>query len=314
LIEAHRFKNRAGSVPFTESRLKFALVVAAISLFAASAPRLQAQDDPNNVPLGDIARSMRGQTAPRELVIDNDNLTEVVDDAESRREAGLLPMLSLDPGKASVHVSAPDVSCSLSFTAPSSASSDQLLWSDLPRSELAKLDGPASIDGDTLQVSLRNGSSWDLREVVIGLTIVRTQGQVAAPADYGNSGIIPSITSDSIPVQSPFQKQPDTTILLRVRGSAAPSANAVFRTSLNFALFPDQEWHWAIVKAKGIAPQSKPEAPTQSAQSDVAIPPPFPAVNGLLAPGSASLAAPVSPDPQASMHQAAQKVSAAAVR
>ncbi len=294
---------------FTHCRLKLALLIAAILLFVASGPRLRAQDDPDNVPLGDIARGLRSQTAPRDFVIDNDNLTQVVDDAESRREAGLLPMFSLDPGYNSVHVSAPDVSCSLSFTAPNSSSSDQLLWSELPRTELSKLDGPATIDGDTLQVSLHNGTSWDLREVVIGLTIVRTQGQVVA-ADYGNTGMIPSITGDSAPGQSPFQKQPDTTILLRVKGSAAPAANAVFRTSLNFALFPDQEWHWAIVKAKGIAPQSKAEAVTQSAESDGAITPPFPAINGLLSPANASLAAPQASSP-AGGNQATQNVAAA---
>ena len=43
----------------------------------------------------------------------------------------------------------------------------------MPRSELAKLDGPATIDGDSLQVSVRNGTLWDLREIVIGLTIVK---------------------------------------------------------------------------------------------------------------------------------------------
>ncbi|HSU29002.1 MAG TPA: hypothetical protein VLJ68_11505 [Chitinophagaceae bacterium] len=39
--------------------------------------------------------------------------------------------------------------------------------------------------------------------------------------------------------------------------SATPSTTAIFRTPLNFALFPDQEWHWAIVRAKGIAPAEK---------------------------------------------------------
>jgi hypothetical protein len=242
----------------TQRRLKLALPIAAIFLFIAATPRALAQDDPENVPLGDIARSLRGQTTPRDFVIDNDNLTQVVDDAESRRESGLLPVFSLDPGYNTVRVSAPDVSCSLSFTAPNSSSSDdQLLWSDLPRTELSKLDGPATIDGDTLQVSLHNGTSWDLREVVIGLTISRTQGQVAA-ADYANTVISPALTG--APSQSPLQKLPDTTILLRVKGSAAPTATAIFRTSLNFALFPDQEWHWAIVKAKGVPPELTPTA------------------------------------------------------
>jgi len=249
--------------------MKFALLIAASFLLMALAPRLRAQDDPDSVPLGDIARSLRGQTTPRDFVIDNDNLTQVVDDAETRRESGLLPVFSLDPGYNSVHVSAPDVSCSLSFTAPNSSSSDQLLWSDLPRTELSKLDGPATIDGDTLQVSLHNGTSWDLREVVIGLTIGRTQAQVAA-ADSANTAIPPALTGT--PSQSPFQKLPDTTILLRVKGSAAPTATAIFRASLNFALFPDQEWHWAIVKAKGIPLKAVPAVTTAAATGVATVP------------------------------------------
>jgi hypothetical protein len=64
----------------------------------------------------------------------------------------------------------------------------------------------------------------------------------------------------SPPVQESFQKQPDVTLLLRMKGSAAASTTATFRAPLNFALFPDQEWHWAIVKAKGIPPQAPPDA------------------------------------------------------
>ena len=51
-------------------------------------------------------------------------------------------------------------------------------------------------------------------------------------------------------------------MLLHIKGSAAPSTTATFRTPLNFALFPDQEWHWAIVRAKGIPPQPPPEMTT----------------------------------------------------
>ena len=55
----------------------------------------------------------------------------------------------------------------------SSLLSDPITLDELPRSEMAKLDGPATIDGDSLQVSMHNGTSWELREVVIGLTIVK---------------------------------------------------------------------------------------------------------------------------------------------
>lgn len=227
-----------------------------------------AQDDP--IPLGDVARSLRAKSiAIPETVIDNDNLSQVVDDAESRREAGLLPVFSLDPGYNSFHVSSPDVSCSLSFTATNVSVSDQFLLTELPSTELPKLDGPATIDGDTLQVTVQNGTSWELREVVIGLTIIRSRNSAPLAANDANRNEVHGPGENSGVGSDPFQKKADTTILLRVKGFAAPAATAIFRTSLNFALFPDQEWHWAIVKAKGIPPQA---APVATAATSIAAP------------------------------------------
>jgi len=224
---------------------------------------VSAQDDPNDTPLGDVARSFRKKTASSEVVIDNDNFSKVVEDAESRRAAGATMVFSLDPGGKNFQVSSPDVSCSLSFSAKtSSLLSDPIMLDELPRSELAKLDGPATIDGDSLQVSMHNGTSWELREVVIGLTIIRRPDDIDT-SYYGPARIVPAVVGGSSqPMQDSFQKQPDVTVLLRVKGSAAPSATALFRTQLNFALFPDQEWHWAIVRAKGLPPQAPPETMT----------------------------------------------------
>ena len=240
------------------SRVQLSLLVWGVLLVCLS-QFVSAQDDVGDVPLGDVARSFRKKPAPSEAVVDNDNLSRVVDDAESRRAAGSSPIFSLDAGGKSFHVSSPDVTCSLSFSAKtSSLLSDPLSLDELPRSELAKLDGPATLDGDSLQVSMHNGTSWELREVVIGLTILRHPEAGDASSHYGQARIVPAVADASQPVQDSFQKQPDVTLLLRVKGSAAPSATSIFRTSLNFALFPDQEWHWAIVKARGIPPQTKP--------------------------------------------------------
>ena len=153
--------------------IRFTLALLLSTMIVLALPRASAQEDPDDVPLGDVARSLRKNPAPPETVIDNDNFWQVVDDAESRREAGAL-LVSLDPGAKSFNVSSPDVTCSLSFTAKTaSLISDPPVLNELPRSELAKLDGPATIDGDQLQVSMHNGTAWELREVVIGLTIVR---------------------------------------------------------------------------------------------------------------------------------------------
>jgi hypothetical protein len=286
---------------FISTRVRLALLAACTCALAL--PKwVNAQDDPNDMPLGDVARSFRRKPASPEVVIDNDNFSKVVDDAESRRAAGSTMVFSFDPGGKSFQVSSPDVSCSLSFTAKSSSLlSDPLVLDELPRSELAKLDGPAMIDGDSLQVSMHNGSAWELREVVIGLTIVRRPEPGESASYYGQARIVPAVAgSSSRPVQDSLQKQPDVTMLLRVKGSAAPSATALFRTQLNFALFPDQEWHWAIVRAKGVPPQNPPEAvPTPSDLAPVQLPT-VPAEAGAqslpLIPAQRSTATPSSPD------------------
>ena len=247
-----------------ESRVLLALLLSGIFFFFLLACKADAQEDSDSVPLGDVARSLRTKkAAPSEVVIDNDNFTEVVAEAEKKKASGSTMVFSLEPGGKDFQVSSPDVSCSFSFSAKtSSLLADPASLNELPRSELAKLDGPATIDGDSLQVSVHNGSSWDLREVVIGLTILR-RSDASASSYYGQARIVPAAaTGMSHPEIDSSQKRADTTVLLRVKGSAPPAATALFRTQLNFALFPDQEWHWAIVKAKGIAPQDVPPPAT----------------------------------------------------
>jgi hypothetical protein len=264
-------------IALKRDRWKF--IFLCVGIFSFLSLYVHAQSEYGETPLGDVARSFRKKVVASDAVIDNDNLPKVVDDAETRRAAGASPTFSLDPGRKSIRVSSADVTCSLSFTGKTSAESDPALLDDLPRSELAKLDGPAILDGDSLQVSVHNGSAWELREVVIGLTIVKQTLPEQLSSSFGHARIVPTAAggeahSGQLPgsqtlsqraQENPFLKQPDVTMLLRVKGTASPDATAVFRTALNFALFPDQEWHWAIVKAKGIPPQALPEA-TEAAQ------------------------------------------------
>jgi|ERR1700683_2059910 len=260
------------------NRTRLALLVSGLLILAVS-PYVCAQEDANDAPLGDVARSLRKKPAPSEAVIDNDNLSQLMDDAEAKHAAGTSLVFSLDPAGRNFQVSSPDVTCSLSFSAKTSVLvTDPILLDELPRSELAKLDGPATIDGDSLQVSMHNGTSWELREVVIGLTIIRRPDPSAAASYYGLARIVPAVAGNSShEVPDSFQKQPDVTVLLRVKGSAAPATTALFRTQLNFALFPDQEWHWAIVKAKGIPPPTLPDTSTmQPGQAAEPLPPALP--------------------------------------
>jgi hypothetical protein len=247
---------------------------------------VRAQDDTGDVPLGDVARNFRKKPAPSDAVVDNDNISKVVDDAENRRASGSSPVFSLDPGGKGFHVSSPDVTCSLSFSAKAtSLVADPLLLDELPANELAKLDGPATIDGDSLQVSIHNGTSWELHEIVIGLTIVNRQNARESASHPGEARIIPAVAGATQQVQDSFQKQPDVTLLLRVKGSAAASGTAVFRTTLNFALFPDQEWHWAIVKAKGVPPRPLPAVADRVGQT---LPGPLDALGAQISPANPS--------------------------
>src|SRR5258708_40211236 len=89
-----------------------------------------AQEDGGDTPLGDVARSFRKKTPPVEAVVDNDNLSKVVDDAESRRAAGASPGFSLEPGGKNFHVSSPVLSLRLSFIAQNSSPVSEPLFLD----------------------------------------------------------------------------------------------------------------------------------------------------------------------------------------
>ena len=126
---------------------------------------------------------------------------------------------------------------------------DPFIAQDLPDSELAKLDGPATISGDTLQLALYNGSAWNLKEVTVGLTILRRPD--VDTAYYGSAKLLPATVGPSPAVP---EKRSDLTVLYHLKGTAAPLTTTVFTETLGAALGPDQDWHWAIVHAKGVPP------------------------------------------------------------
>jgi hypothetical protein len=209
----------------------------------------QSEDE---VSLGDLARSLRQSKEPKEpaapSIIDNDNLTQVIDDVEHFR-LGTRPTFTFEGGATHFQMSSPDGTCSLSFNANSTALlSSPYVSQDLPQSELAKLDGPANIHGDTLEVSMYNASSWSVREITVGLTIVRHDDTTAD--DYGAAKLLPAASEDA----TPADKHSDVTLLLHLKGSSAPFATTVYREKLDENLDDGQEWHWAIVEAKGIPP------------------------------------------------------------
>lgn len=201
--------------------------------------------------LGDLARSLRKKEPAPPVVIDNDNLSKIMDEVESHRLNGK-PLISVDSAKNTFDVSLPDGTCSLSFNAnATSLLMTPYVTEEMPLGELAKLEGPASVVGDSLQISLFNGTEWNLKEITIGLTIVRRSE--TAEVYYGSARLLPATAQDAPPVDN-TERPSDLTLLFHLKGSGAPFATTVFREKLDTPLAPDQEWHWAIISAKGIRP------------------------------------------------------------
>ncbi|MGB7586119.1 MAG: hypothetical protein WBM11_14845 [Terriglobales bacterium] len=215
-----------------------------------------AQSD-DAVSLGDLARAVRRSKAPvaAPLVIDNDNLAQVMDEVETHR-LSLEPQAPKKTRGPEFALSSPDGDCSLSFTAATASSSDPPFVSeDLPPAELAKLEGPATIEGDSLEVSMYNGSSWKLTEVTVGLTLVRRP--VEEGIYFGSARLLPAAAAES----DADKKPSDLTLLFHLKGPVVPLATSVFHEKLGAPLAPDQDWHWAILGAKGIAPDPSTNPP-----------------------------------------------------
>jgi hypothetical protein len=215
-----------------------------------------AQSD-DGVSLGDLARSLRQSKQPKApaalSVVDNDNLSQVIAEVESHRLRGN-PIFSFDGVGRNFQMASPDGICSLSFDANATALlSSPFVSEDLPPSELTKLDGPANIHGDTLEVSVYNATSWHLREITVGLTVVRSP---VSGAYDGAAKLLPAVARDSLATE----KRSDSTRLLQLKGSAAPFATTVYREKLDTNVDEGQEWHWAIVAAKGTPPLPAPSS------------------------------------------------------
>jgi hypothetical protein len=151
------------------------------------------------------------------------------------------------------------VNCSLAFTAnvKSLLSTNQYSQMDLPISDLPKLEGPATIEGDALTVSVFNATTWHISEIAVALTVVKKAVPRESAASNGKG---PGSSADSIPNGTSLdevrpEKKPDVTLLYRMRAAAPPWMRSVFSAPLNLELAPGDEWHWAIVQAKGYPPQ-----------------------------------------------------------
>lgn len=223
-------------------------------------PSAMAQDDPNDVPLGDVARNLRKKTPGSQKVIDNDNFSTVMEQVESRHAPGPGMKLVMAADSKGFEISAPDATCSLSFSAAAKALlSNQYAQMELPAAEVAKLEGPAAIEGDALTVTVLNHTNWHVSELTVALMIVKKK-----PGAAGVTGTDFSSGTESAPSAFAFspdavrpEKKSDQTLIYRMRSAAPPQATTVFSAPLDVDLTADDDWHWSIVKARGYPPEGR---------------------------------------------------------
>ncbi len=221
--------------------------------------------------LGDLARDVRknklqqpqpqtdpARPVPTLPVIDNDNLAQVMDDAKKARPVKSdKTVFSIDPSGNTLKISSPDVTCSLSFNArASSLLVRPVLVEDLPLTELLKLDGPGSIQDESLQLEVFNGTDWDIREITIGLTLERKPGQNAEVA--ARARVIPA-AEGLAPVT--VERRSDVTLLYHLKAEAKPFSTTAFHEDIGVTPGADEDWRWSIVEAKGIRPSQAQSAP-----------------------------------------------------
>ena len=208
--------------------------------------------------LGEVAREARKVKPPEnpsgsdQKVIDNDNFAAVLDEAEAARLTGK-PVFSIDRSGSAFRMTSPDGTCSLSFDAKATALiSSSFVSTDLPQDELPKLEGHALIHDDVVEISVHNGTRWELRELVIGVTVLQFQGAVQIDA----SSAEPKTVSD--PTWT--GKRPDSTAIYHLRGSVSANSNgtltAILGADSNVSISGSADWHWALVSARGIPPAS----------------------------------------------------------
>src|SRR5579864_941105 len=226
-------------------------IALAMCLLSAAVP-LCAQDD--DVPLGDLARSVR-KSKPAESqpeIIDNDNMAIMMDKAEAERLDGK-PVFSIDPSGKAFRMTSPDGTCSLSFDAKAAALiTTPYVASDVPQYELAKLEGSAAVHDGVLEVTLHNGSDWELKEIMVGVTLLNASTTQLQPARL--------VTATDFQLDA---KPPDLTMIYHMKTAAPADSTKIFRAVVSDDLSQAKDWHWALVAARGVPPAAPITVPAQ---------------------------------------------------
>jgi hypothetical protein len=245
------------------------VLIAALSLLLCPGI-IRAQDESNDVPLGDVARIAREAKHTQEQpVIDNDNLHVMMDKAEAERLNGQ-PVFSIDPSGKTFRMTSPDGTCSLSFDAKATALiSTPYVAMELPQYELLNLAGSATVRDGALEITLHNATNWEVKEIVVGITVLQNQlSPELMPAKLFAGNI------------EPAEKLPDATALYHLKATAAPDATTVFRGNVGDGLADVKDWHWALISARGIPPAAPGSVAAQrmAQPTGSAFPPPESAV------------------------------------
>jgi hypothetical protein len=232
-----------------------------------------AQND--EMPLGDLARTVRKNkpVQPERPVIDNENLAQAMEEVKRHKSSGDKFVLSIDPAGKSIRAQSPDVTCNLSFNARAGALLIKpVLVEDLPLDELLKLDGPASIQDESLQLEVFNGTEWELREITVGVTLERKAGASAEMA--AQARVVPAAQREAAVT---VEKRSDVTLLYHLKATAKAFSTTTFKENIGITPGPDEDWRWSIVEAKGVRPQEVqvppnwlPPAPTMNLPSPIA--------------------------------------------
>jgi len=269
-------RTRRSATEIMPSRFQSLRLVAPVVLFSVLLVPLTASAQDDAPSLGDLARNLRknksqqpqqqpdparpvpARPVPARPVIDNDNLAQVMEDAKKARPVKPdKTVFSIDPSGNTLKVSSPDVTCSLSFNArASSLLIKPILIEDLPLTELLKLDGPASIQDESLRLEVFNGTDWDIREITIGLTLERKPGENAEVA--ARARVIPAAQGIA-PLA--VERRSDVTLLYHLKATAKPFSTTAFHENIGITPGPDEDWRWSIVEAKGIRPSQAQSAP-----------------------------------------------------
>lgn len=271
---------------FTQLGITATLAMCCVLLAPA---RLSAQEDAPS--LGDVARDLRRNKAQQQVdqaqpvpppapLIDNDNLSQALEDVKRMKSAEKI-VFSIDPNGKSFHLSSPDVSCSLAFNGRNNSLFIQpVLVEDLPLADLLRLDGPASIQDNTLQLEVMNGTEWELREITVGITLERNAGRTAELE--ARARVIPAAENSA---SVTLERRSDMTLLYHLKAEAKPFSSTIFRENIGITPSTDEDWRWSIVAAKGVRPGPRIAVPdAMPAVPQLPLPNPTPPADDKLTP------------------------------